>query len=111
MDVTKITKNKLVLSLKQVNAHTELLHTLNLVKHDANEKQIQLETHFHAHNFHLEADPSRLQQIFWNIVKNAVKFTPENGTILITTRNDEMGMFSVDVKDSGIGKEGMKCRD
>jgi signal transduction histidine kinase len=103
LDVTKITKNKLVLSLKQVDAHHELLHTINLVKHDAEEKQICIETDFLAENFHIEADPSRLQQIFWNVVKNAVKFTPENGRIRITTRNDDMGLIRVEVKDTGIG--------
>lgn len=105
LDVTKITKNKLVLSLKQVNAHKELEHTLSLVRHDADDKNITIETEFNATENHIEADPTRLQQIFVNIVKNAIKFTPENGKIHISTRNLDSEMIRVDIQDSGIGKK------
>src|SRR5205085_9727945 len=57
---------------------------------------------FAAENASLEADPARLQQIFWNLIKNAVKFTPEAGRLEIRTRNGE-GELRVEVIDSGIG--------
>ena len=105
LDVTKITKNKLVLSLKPVNVHKELEHTLQLVKHDAEQKNITLHTSFTATSVTMDADNSRLQQIFWNIVKNAVKFTPRDGHISITTLNEEADQITVRVTDSGIGVE------
>jgi hypothetical protein len=51
----------------------------------------------------VRGDPGRLQQVFWNILKNAVKFTPEEGTIAITTRNDQQGKVQITFTDSGIG--------
>jgi CheY-like chemotaxis protein len=52
----------------------------------------------------LNGDAVRLQQVFWNVIKNAVKFTPEGGNITIetfTTRNDEK--ITVKIIDTGIG--------
>jgi signal transduction histidine kinase len=86
-----------------VDAHDELKHTINLVKHDAEDKFISFEMELKATEFIINADSSRLQQIFWNLVKNAVKFTPKYGKIRITTHNESSDLW-VKVKDSGIGK-------
>ena len=53
----------------------------------------------------MRADPARLQQIFWNLINNAVKFTPPNGQITITTTNDSAGKLRVEIADSGMGIE------
>ena len=52
----------------------------------------------------IEADAPRLQQVFWNLLKNAVKFTPHGGTIGIRCRPDQ-GHVVIEVSDSGIGIE------
>ena len=52
---------------------------------------------------HLSADPARLQQIFWNLIKNSVKFTPENGHIIISTSNSGIDEIEIRVTDTGIG--------
>jgi signal transduction histidine kinase len=49
-------------------------------------------------------DTTRLQQVFWNLLKNASKFTPEGGSIRVESRN-EPGNLIVDLTDSGIGFE------
>src|SRR6185437_2837279 len=54
---------------------------------------------------HLRADPARLQQIFWNLINNAVKFTPTEGQIFISTSNDSQGQLHVKIADSGLGIE------
>ena len=53
----------------------------------------------------MRADPARLQQIFWNLVNNAVKFTPQNGQITIATTNDSGGKLHVEIVDTGMGIE------
>jgi CheY-like chemotaxis protein len=58
-----------------------------------------------ARKVHLRADPARLQQIFWNLINNAVKFTPTEGQIFISTSNDSQGQLDVKIADSGLGIE------
>jgi CheY-like chemotaxis protein len=56
-----------------------------------------------AEGFEVSGDPIRLQQVFWNILRNAIKFTPERGAITVTARA-ELGVdFSVTISDTGIG--------
>src|SRR6266516_6232679 len=53
----------------------------------------------------MSADPARLQPVFWNLINNAVKFTPPNGQITLTTSNDSDGQLRVEIADSGMGIE------
>jgi len=48
-------------------------------------------------------DPARLQQVFWNLLRNAVKFTPDGGIITVSSRNDAEGRIIIGVADDGIG--------
>ena len=57
-----------------------------------------------AERFTVEADPARLQQVIWNLLKNAVKFTPKGGCVGVRCR-EEGGQAVVEVNDSGIGIE------
>ena len=50
-------------------------------------------------------DPPRLQQVFWNVLRNAAKFTPAGGTIALRTFNRTPATFNVEVTDTGIGIE------
>src|SRR6476659_2145481 len=77
-------------------------YALEICQADIDKKRLDLRTEFAAENVSLEADPARLQQIFWNLIKNAVKFTPEGGRLEIRTKNDE-GQLRVEISDSGIG--------
>jgi CheY-like chemotaxis protein len=53
----------------------------------------------------VEGDPARLQQVFWNLIKNSVKFTPEKGRISIETLNPAPDKIEVRITDTGIGIE------
>jgi CheY-like chemotaxis protein/anti-sigma regulatory factor (Ser/Thr protein kinase) len=79
-----------------------LRSALEICQADIDKKKLTLVTDFAAENVALEADPARLQQIFWNLIKNAVKFTAEHGRLEIRTENRD-GEWRVEVSDTGIG--------
>lgn len=106
LDLTRISKGKVQLSFEIVDAHTLLRNALEICQSDIIEKKLDLQTDLRAKQVHLRADPARLQQIFWNLIKNAVKFTPSNGKLCVRTTNDAAGQFQVEVEDSGCGIDG-----
>jgi signal transduction histidine kinase/DNA-binding response OmpR family regulator len=102
LDLTRISKGKVQLSLEEVDAHSLLRNALEICQADIDKKGLALQTDFAAEKVSLEADPARLQQIFWNLIKNAVKFTPEGGRLQIRTQNLD-GQLQVEVSDTGMG--------
>jgi two-component system CheB/CheR fusion protein len=58
-----------------------------------------------AEEHHIFADCIRLQQVFWNLINNAVKFTHPSGQITINTFNDDAARFHFEITDNGIGIE------
>jgi CheY-like chemotaxis protein len=68
-------------------------------------KKIEMVVELQAAQFTVRGDSARLQQVFWNLLKNAVKFTPSGGAITLRTLNEDDGMLRVDVHDTGIGIE------
>src|SRR5688572_26015110 len=67
----------------------------------AQAKRIVVNTHFESRAV-VEGDPNRLRQVFWNIVSNALKFTPEGGAVSVRTHFDGAHAV-VEVSDTGIG--------
>jgi signal transduction histidine kinase len=106
LDLTRISKGKVQLSFEIVDAHTLLRNALEICQSDIAEKKLELQTEFAANQVYLRADPARLQQIFWNLIKNAVKFTPDNGSLFVRSSNDSVGQFQFEVEDSGCGIDG-----
>ncbi|MEP6955530.1 MAG: response regulator [Chthoniobacterales bacterium] len=103
LDLTRISKGKVQLSLEIVDAHLLLRSALEICQSDIDQKELALELDLAAEHVLLEADPARLQQIFWNLIKNAVKFTPAAGRVRVGTSNDDEGHLCVEVSDSGVG--------
>jgi PAS domain S-box-containing protein len=99
LDLTRISKGKLELHLQTVDAHETLTTALDICRSDILDKGLRLEARLDAAHFHVRADSARLHQVYWNLIKNAVKFTPEGGTIYVTTRNEEPGDRS---QESGV---------
>jgi CheY-like chemotaxis protein/anti-sigma regulatory factor (Ser/Thr protein kinase) len=69
------------------------------------EESAKLVTELEATRHHVYGDATRVQQIIWNLVNNAQKFTPRNGTILVKTMNAAEGRIRIEVRDTGIGIE------
>jgi len=83
-----------------------LRDAISTVETHANAKQIRIRVmpDDHGDRIHLNADGKRLQQVFWNLLFNAVKFTPPGGVIRIDIRQLD-GMVEIDIIDSGQGIE------
>lgn len=104
LDLARIRNGKLNLHLQPTDAHEVLQHALEICQQNIATQKLTVDLRLDARLIWLRADPARLQQIFWNLISNAVKFTPPNGVIHIATRDDEAnGCLKVDITDTGVG--------
>lgn len=102
LDLTRITRGKLSLDQQLVDVHDVLREAVSTVSADAEKKHIELVLDLHAEKHFVMADAVRLQQIFWNVIKNAVKFTQESGKITVKSFGKKH-LLVVKVIDTGIG--------
>lgn len=106
LDLTRIEHGKLRLEMQMIDAHVAVRDAIANVQADARDKDIAIAVDLAAPRSHLRGDPARLQQIFWNVLKNGIKFTPAGGRLTVTSRLDELGSeWSLQVADTGIGME------
>ncbi|HEV2845512.1 MAG TPA: ATP-binding protein [Thermoanaerobaculia bacterium] len=105
LDHTRISHGKIELQPAPVDVHEKIRQTCALCEAEAWDKRLDLVTDLGAARPWVHADSARLQQVLWNLIKNAVKFTPEGGTITILTADAEDGGIVVEVRDTGIGIE------
>jgi signal transduction histidine kinase/ActR/RegA family two-component response regulator len=105
LDVTRIAKGKLQLSFEVVSAHEILRRAYEICREDIALKNIETIFQLRAGEIYVEGDPARLQQVFWNLIKNSVKFTPANGRITIATENPAPHEIEIKISDTGIGIE------
>ena len=93
------------LSFETICVHQLLQRAYEICREEVEAKNLEVEFHFRAAHTHVEGDPARLQQVFWNLIKNSVKFTPEKGRITVETLNPTADKIEVRVIDTGIGIE------
>jgi HAMP domain-containing protein/signal transduction histidine kinase len=105
LDLTRIDQGKVQLNFEVVDAHTLLQNALEICQAEIDRKHLRRSINLGARKVHLRADPARLQQIFWNLINNAVKFTPSDGQISISTSNTSKGELRVAIADTGLGIE------
>lgn len=103
LDLTRISHGKLELHSDAVDVHNIIDHALSISAADLSAKNIHVTRRFEAREHHCWADPARLQQVFWNLVKNAAKFTPEGGRLDLSTKNNEAHQIVIEIADNGIG--------
>jgi PAS domain S-box-containing protein len=102
LDLSRVTSGKLRLNRQPTHVHRLIRHVLETVGPELHEKQLKIERELAAAHDRVEADPARLQQTLWNLLKNAAKFTPSGGRVSIRTSN-EAGRLVIEVRDSGKG--------
>jgi PAS domain S-box-containing protein len=89
LDLTRIGRGGLHLEFRPVDAHESVRQAAAIYRHEIDTGGLQLLLELTAPAHHVSADPARLQQIVWNLIQNAVKFTPSGGTIRVRTRNEK----------------------
>ena len=107
LDLTRISGGKLKLDLRPIDAHAALRRAFEIVRAEARERKIQFSFNLTAEDNCIVADAVRLQQVFWNVLKNSVRFTPPGGTVAVRTLNppSKDSALVVEITDSGIGIE------
>ena len=102
LDITRIESGKMEVVRQPMDFHEAVLRALEVSAEDIEARKQKLTITLGAAQHRLEGDAPRLQQVAWNLVKNASKFTPEGGDICVSTENQD-GKVILSVTDAGIG--------
>lgn len=106
LDLTRIAHGKLGLDAQPLDVHAVLRDAVETVRAELEEQKLSLEVNVGAEALPVLGDTGRLQQVFWNILKNAVKFTPRGGRIRVSSVvNSAANEVSVKIADTGIGMD------
>jgi signal transduction histidine kinase len=105
LDLTRITHNKLPLELRRHDVNQLLREVIDSMQLEIREKRLNVTARLDAAHAVVLGDDVRLKQIFWNLLRNAAKFTPAAGRLGITTRNagPHPEVLAVEFTDTGIG--------
>jgi len=105
LDLTRIARGKLRLNLRKSDAHDLLGQAMEIVRDEISSRKLKLAVDLTARDHLVLADESRLQQVFWNLLKNASKFTPGQGAVTVRTSNPNPHALHIEISDTGIGIE------
>jgi signal transduction histidine kinase len=103
LDLTRISKGKLQIHSSTIDLHETIMHAAEMCRSEANNKGCELRLALDAADRHVSGDGARLAQVFWNLLLNAVKFTPAQGCIGVHTSNPAPRLIRIEVSDTGIG--------
>jgi nitrogen-specific signal transduction histidine kinase len=110
LDLAQIRSGKLHLERETVDAHALVHHVIEICRDELAMARVELVLDLRATRNHVHADPARLQQVLWNLIKNAIKFTPPGGIVTVRSRDLEdrrqgadHAALVLEVNDTGIG--------
>jgi signal transduction histidine kinase/CheY-like chemotaxis protein len=102
LDVSRILSGKLRLAIGPIDLAQVVRDAVEVVRPAAIAKEIRIETDGVPTELRCAGDPARLQQVAWNLLANAVKFTPKGGRVTVEARHEDAAV-SLRVTDNGIG--------
>lgn len=105
LDLTRISKDKLQLKFEPLDAHACIANVVEICASEATARKLRVNVELRAGAHYISADAAKFQQIIWNLLKNAIKFTSEDGDITISSANPAPQTLSITVRDTGIGIE------
>jgi PAS domain S-box-containing protein len=104
LDLTRIVNGKIVLDRKPLDIRTVIERVIETCKPDIEARKLHLGVQITNAPHRVNGDASRLQQVFWNVLKNAIKFTPDGGCVEIRLFRENDHVVT-EVADTGIGIE------
>ena len=106
LDVSRIIAGKLRVEVKHLDLHSVVRAAMDAVRPAAQNKGVELSGDFAPGSADFYGDPNRLQQVTWNLLVNAIKFTPEGGRVEVKiARRDSHVELSVADTGSGISPD------
>lgn len=103
LDLNRLARGKIELRLQPGDLHLTLRNVVTICHTEIEAKGLTLNVELTAEKHNVNRDGGRLQQVFWNLLKNATKFTPAGGTITVRSLNPRPGFVRVEVADTGLG--------
>ncbi|HEV2293691.1 MAG TPA: ATP-binding protein [Tepidisphaeraceae bacterium] len=110
LDLTRVSQGKLHFQREPVNIHDTIGRAMETCRSDMYGKCQQVKLELNATRTVVHADPTRIQQVLWNLLKNAVKFTPESGRITVRTEDVDDERIRIHITDTGIGMDANLAR-
>ncbi|SNS91995.1 two-component system, chemotaxis family, CheB/CheR fusion protein [Noviherbaspirillum humi] len=106
MDLSRLHTGKLTLTHSQLDVSERVCHVVRLMEQDAKHERIRLALDASAQDLIIQGDVVRIEQIIWNLLSNALKFTPAGGTVQVrVSREDDMACIEVADTGKGIAPE------
>ena len=106
LDISRIQSGKLHLNIEEIDPAKVIIASIDSMRGLASSKSIQIEVSIDPLVKNISADPTRLQQILWNLISNAIKFSPKEGRVWITldrVRSASEEQIRIQVRDNGKG--------
>ncbi|HEV7815995.1 MAG TPA: ATP-binding protein [Janthinobacterium sp.] len=102
LDMSRITSGKVLLEMQSMTPASVIDAAIEALRPAAEVKNIRLERDIAPDAGLIAGDPSRLQQVFWNLLSNALKFTPRDGTVKLSAHRVD-DQVEIAIRDNGIG--------
>lgn len=103
LDLTRMTQGRVHLHPEVVDAHDLLERALATSAEDADGPRLVIRRELKAAKSLVRVDPTRMQQVCWNIIKNAMQYTPPGGTLTLESCNTDEQTLELRFADTGIG--------
>jgi PAS domain S-box-containing protein len=105
LDLTRVARGKITLKLDAVDLIAAVHEAAEMCAADADAKGVHVELPVRegVRPCYVRGDGARVRQVLWNLIKNAVKFTPADGRVTVTIQPDDEGRVALTVRDTGIG--------
>jgi two-component system CheB/CheR fusion protein len=103
MDLSRLHTGKLTLTYSQLDLSERVSQVVKLMEEEAKQKKLTLHIDVCAGELIIQGDVVRIEQIVWNLLSNALKFTPQGGTVHVQVRREADDMACIEVTDTGSG--------